>query len=89
MATFNVPYVTSNTSSWGPPPKDDESAAANAAAAPISRFAQLPYAPFGRSDRLGRCADFTTQSFARTGDATAGYFRGRTTRNDANKNLEF
>eukprot|EP00986_Skeletonema_menzelii_P004965 scaffold1747_cov135-Skeletonema_menzelii.AAC.5 len=90
MATFNVPYVTTNTSSWGPPPKDDESTSSiNSANAPVSRFAQLPYAPFGRSDRLGRCADFTTQSFARTGDATAGYFRGRTTRNDANKNLEF
>lgn len=85
MATFNVPYVTTNTSSWGPPAKSDESNPN----APVSRFASLPYAPFGRSDRLGRCADFTTQSFARTGDATAGYFRGRTTRNDANKNLEF
>ena len=92
MATFNVPYVTTNSSSWGPPSEsnvDDNNNAAAAAGAPVSRFAQLPYAPFGRSDRLGRCADFTTQSFARTGDATAGYFRGRTTRNDANKNLEF
>ena len=96
MVTFNVPYVTSNTSSWGPPPKEEDETTntaadddTNSSNAPISRFAQLPYAPFGRSDRLGRCADFTTQSFARTGDATAGYFRGRTTRNDANKNLEF
>lgn len=96
MATFQVPYVTSNTSSWGPPPKnkssDDAAAAASspaAASAPVSRFAQLPYAPFGRSDRLGRCADFTSSAYARTGDATPGYFRGRTFRNDANKNLEF
>jgi len=89
MATFNVPYVTSNTSSWGPPPKEDDTSSSSSTNAPISRFEDLPYAPFGRSDRLGRCADFTTQSFARTGDATAGYFRGRTTRNDANKNLEF
>ena len=93
MATFQVPYVTSNTSSWGPPDSKDDSsttiASGNAANAPVSRFAQLPYAPFGRSDRLGRCADFTTSAYARTGDATAGYFRNRTTRNDANKNLEF
>ena len=90
MATFNVPYVTTNTSSWGPPSKDEQEASINnSAKAPVSRFAHLPYAPFGRSDRLGRCADFTTQSFARTGDATAGYFRNRTTRNDANKNMEF
>ena len=40
---------------------------------------------------MGRCADFTTQSFARTGDATAGYFRNtrQQQRNEANKNLEF
>lgn len=91
MATFNVPYVPTNSSSWGPPPA---SSADVEEAAPQSRFASLPYAPFGRSDRLGRCADFTTQSFARTGDATSGgYFRNqrdrRSNQNEANKNLEF
>eukprot|EP00584_Thalassiosira_punctigera_P006325 CAMPEP_0172529806 /NCGR_PEP_ID=MMETSP1067-20121228/3784_1 /TAXON_ID=265564 ORGANISM="Thalassiosira punctigera, Strain Tpunct2005C2" /NCGR_SAMPLE_ID=MMETSP1067 /ASSEMBLY_ACC=CAM_ASM_000444 /LENGTH=660 /DNA_ID=CAMNT_0013313931 /DNA_START=45 /DNA_END=2027 /DNA_ORIENTATION=- len=94
MATFKVPYVPANPTSWGPP---SETAAGEAdgestLGAPASRFASLPYAPFGRSDRIGRCADFTTQSFARTGDATAGYFRnarhGRN-RDEANKNLEF
>lgn len=89
MATFKVPYVPTNSSSWGPPssPTDD-------ASAPPCRFDKLPYAPFGRSDRIGRCADFTTQSFARTGDASSGFrnqqynARGRNAK-DANKNLEF
>ncbi|KAL7544417.1 hypothetical protein ACHAWF_007797 [Thalassiosira exigua] len=89
------PYVPANPTSWGPPPPGAEPPEGGAAAeggAPASRFADLPYAPFGRSDRVGRCADFTTQSFARTGDATAGYFRNARTRRgeaDANKNLEF
>lgn len=91
MASFKVPYVPTNASSWGPPPSATSSSAEDLPeGAPTSRFASLPYAPFGRSDRLGRCADFTTQSFARTGDATAGYFRNtRSQRSDANKNLEF
>ena len=96
MATFKVPYVPTNSSSWGPPApqssSNDGGEDAESEGGPKSRFAQLPYAPFGRSDRLGRCADFTTQSFARTGDATAGYFRNARSRNqnqDANKNLEF
>eukprot|EP00581_Thalassiosira_minuscula_P027867 CAMPEP_0183751434 /NCGR_PEP_ID=MMETSP0739-20130205/1735_1 /TAXON_ID=385413 /ORGANISM="Thalassiosira miniscula, Strain CCMP1093" /LENGTH=645 /DNA_ID=CAMNT_0025987661 /DNA_START=25 /DNA_END=1962 /DNA_ORIENTATION=- len=89
MATFKVPYVPSNSTSWGPPSSTPSSD--GDPGAPASRFASLPYAPFGRSDRLGRCADFTTQSFARTGDATAGYFRNaRSSRHaEANKNLEF
>ena len=92
MASFKVPYVPTNTSSWGPPPPpssgdNDETPDGGS---PTSRFAKLPYAPFGRSDRLGRCADFTTQSFARTGDATAGYFRNARSRDkESNKNLEF
>ena len=50
-------------------------------------------------DRLGRCADFTSQSFARTGDATAGYYLrgnqggrrgdGKDGGGGPNKNLEF
>ena len=78
--TFQVPYVPTNATSWGPPAdaaSSDGDGAGVAGAAPPSRFASLPYAPFGRSDRLGRCADFTTQSFARTGDATSGHHRYR------------
>ncbi|KAL3810608.1 hypothetical protein ACHAXA_010566 [Cyclostephanos tholiformis] len=89
MSTFKVPYVP-NPSSWGPPPPQSSSSSSSTSSSTStsstggsiedggssSRFARLPYAPFSRSDRLGRCADFTTQSFARTGDATAGYMRG-------------
>ncbi|CAB9513169.1 factor 3 subunit D [Seminavis robusta] len=58
-ASFAVPFVASNPTSWGPPDLDD----ANPNDAPMGgnvvKFASLPYSPFGRSDRLGRCADFT------------------------------
>lgn len=54
MPTFSVPYVAPNTTSWGPPEESPENPNA-----PTSKFALLPYAPFGRNDRLGRAADFT------------------------------
>jgi hypothetical protein len=56
MASFSVPYVASNPDSWGPPETDD---ANPNAPGNVAKFAALPYAPFGRSDRLGRAADFT------------------------------
>lgn len=54
--TFATPQVTINTDSWGP---------TNNVTCPGSneaKFSLLPYAPFGRSDRLGRAADFTSSS---------------------------
>jgi translation initiation factor 3 subunit D len=54
MPAFSVPYVAPNPTSWGPPSTDEANPNA-----PTSKFAILPYAPFGRSDRLGRSADFT------------------------------
>lgn len=100
MASFKVPYVPTNIASWGPPPPSSAESSSNDTTIveepPTSRFAHLPYAPFGRSDRVGRCADFTTQSFARTGDATFGMggggFRNNARgggREGGNKNLEF
>ena len=53
---FDIPYVASNLDSWGPPPIDE--ANPNAAPGNVAKFATLPYSPFGRSDRLGRAADF-------------------------------
>ncbi|KAL3789338.1 hypothetical protein HJC23_006492 [Cyclotella cryptica] len=79
MATFNVPFVPVNSTSWGPPPPDDTT----------SRFSSLPYAPFGRSDRMGRCADFTTAAFARTGDATSGFRNQFSNKKGQNANMEF
>ena len=59
MASFGVPLVAPNPSSWGPPSSSSaDDANPNAAPTP---FADLPYAPFGRSDRLGRVADFTNR----------------------------
>jgi len=68
-ASFAVPHVAGNSDSWGPPENIDsnnnsnnkEATNSNDAGGPgnVVKFASLPYAPFGRSDRLGRCADFT------------------------------
>lgn len=60
MASFSVPFVSSNPDSWGPPALDP--ANPNAAPGNVGKFAALPYEPFGRSDRLGRAADFAASS---------------------------
>jgi hypothetical protein len=59
MASFTVPFVSSNPNSWGPPEIDESNPNAPGN---IAKFAALPYSPFGRSDRLGRSADFTGAS---------------------------
>mmetsp|Transcript_25657 Transcript_25657/g.37772 ORF Transcript_25657/g.37772 Transcript_25657/m.37772 type:complete len:569 (+) Transcript_25657:66-1772(+) len=57
MSSFSVPFVPTNPNSWGPPADESESVAD----AHKSKFWNLPYAPFGRADRVGKVADFTTQ----------------------------
>jgi len=54
LESFSIPFVPSNPASWGPPDKDDNDSK--------SKFHLLPYAPFGRADRIGRAADFTYNS---------------------------
>ena len=51
MSSFAVPKISQNTSSWGP-----------TSTSTPSQFLDLPYAPYGKSDRLGKCADFTSNS---------------------------
>ena len=69
--TFQTPDVPTNPSSWGPPSSDNK------------KFNSLPYAPFGRSDRLGRSADFTSSQY--------GYNNNRRDRRfgESNANSEF
>lgn len=76
MASFSVPFVCANADSWGPPDEEDSNSNSNNSeanvnpnAAPfafgnIAKYAALPYAPFGRSDRLGRAADFSSSNRA-------------------------
>ena len=47
---FPLPNVSTTPQTWGPPQSSTS-----------TKFSQFPYAPFGRSDRLGKCADFTSQ----------------------------
>ena len=58
--TFSIPFVASNADSWGPPATlvDNDNAAASSPYGNVGKFSALPYSPFGRSDRLGRAADF-------------------------------
>jgi translation initiation factor 3 subunit D len=78
MATFHTPEVPVNPTSWGPPPTST-----------TSRFSSLPYAPFGRSDRIGRCADFTTLSFQRTGDASTGFRNQYSSKKNVNVEFQY
>ena len=76
MASFAVPFVPVNTASWGPPKASSTSD--ESTSAPKTKFHNLPYAPFGRSDRIGKVADFTQPGFGtqqasgRPGDFRAG-----------------
>jgi translation initiation factor 3 subunit D len=67
MVTFSVPFVQINSASWGPPAVGASSFSGSIGSesdgAPKSKFHNLPYAPFGRSDRLGKVADFTQPGF--------------------------
>lgn len=47
---FPLPIVSTTPKTWGPPSNSNST----------TKFNLLPYAPFGRSDRLGRSADFTS-----------------------------
>lgn len=46
MASFTVPAVSANADGWGPTTVPEA-------------LDGVPYAPFGKGDRIGRVADFT------------------------------
>lgn len=53
---FSVPVSADNTEGWGP-----------AADCVSEEFADVPYAPFNKSDKLGRAADWTQTGFGKFG----------------------
>ena len=57
-SSFTVPFVAPNPNSWGPPEWTDTANPNAPEWSNVVQFAMLPYSPFGRSDRLGRAADF-------------------------------
>mmetsp|Transcript_20506 Transcript_20506/g.29275 ORF Transcript_20506/g.29275 Transcript_20506/m.29275 type:complete len:575 (+) Transcript_20506:65-1789(+) len=63
MVTFSVPFVPINSASWGPPSINSATEDGVTSNVPKSKFHLLPYAPFSRSDRLGKVADFTQPGF--------------------------
>ena len=73
---FSMPVVHHNKDAWGPKPDN----------LPV-QFVDVPYAPFGKGDRLGRAADFTMSSYY---TAKQKYRRERENRGgDDFKNEEF
>ena len=49
MASFKLPVINDNSEGWGPPMD-----------LVPQKFTDMPYAPFSKSDRLGRAADWST-----------------------------
>ena len=58
MSVFQVPQVVDNSDGWGP--------------SAIPKHLQgVPYAPFGKGDKLGKAADWTAQGYQRYRDRYA------------------
>lgn len=57
MGGFVLPRVAPQPDGWGPP----------AGLQPPPEFADLPYAPFSKSDKLGRAADWTQTGYSKFG----------------------
>ena len=53
---FSVPLSVDNPEGWGPP-----------ADCVPAEFADVPYSPFSKSDKLGRAADWTQTGFGKFG----------------------
>ena len=81
---FLVPFVAPNPDSWGPRGfYEDEN---NPDSSPRSgKFLDLPYSPFGRSDRLGRAADFTNLN---RGDRSRFNRQGRYEKSERNNDKD-
>ncbi|RHY64335.1 hypothetical protein DYB34_006343 [Aphanomyces astaci] len=73
MASFTIPAVSQNSKGWGPTdlPK---------------QFLNIPYAPFGKLDKLGKAADFTAQYQSANPNRPARYQR---TNDPSGVNAEF
>lgn len=83
LIPFHVPKVPTNSLSWGPPTpskntSNDEETKEEVDDAFQTKFDLLPYAPFGRSDRLGRVADFTNMSSSGIAGGGYGFGSGQT-----------
>lgn len=50
LAPFAVPIINDNDDGWGPPP-----------GLLNEKLAEIPYAPFSKSDKVGKSADWQGQ----------------------------
>mmetsp|Transcript_28478 Transcript_28478/g.32688 ORF Transcript_28478/g.32688 Transcript_28478/m.32688 type:complete len:594 (-) Transcript_28478:288-2069(-) len=57
---FLLPTVSTTPKTWGPPSETSS-----------TKFHLFPYAPFGRSDRLGRAADFSQNNFSQNNNSSS------------------
>ena len=53
---FTVPKVRDSPDSWGPPAEEVP-----------PEYEDVPYAPFSKGDKLGKCADWTQGGYGKFG----------------------
>lgn len=64
MATFALPVLEQNSDGWGPTDVAPE-------------LKNVPFAPFSKSDKLGRASDWTNTSYPRVHGGAASLLRIR------------
>ncbi|PKI84282.1 hypothetical protein MVES1_001647 [Malassezia vespertilionis] len=74
MAHFQLPQGSVDSGAWGPP-------GTGAATVIPEEFQQIPFAPFSKSERIGRIADWNTGGANNDERSVAGTVQGRSTRN--------
>lgn len=59
MASFTLPPLADNPDRWGPPPVNSSSSSSSSSSSVLPpEFADIPFAPFSKSDKIGRIADW-------------------------------
>ncbi|CAO1622575.1 unnamed protein product [Parajaminaea phylloscopi] len=62
MASFTLPPLPDTPERWGPPAIDSAAFKASSSSVLPPEFADIPFAPFSKSDKIGRIADWNAAS---------------------------
>ncbi|PWN18520.1 translation initiation factor eIF-3, subunit D [Microstroma glucosiphilum] len=78
MASFTLPTLPDTPGVWGPPSlTPGSSSAASSSSVLPPEFADIPFAPFSKSDKIGRIADWNAASSGTGRDGDAGMGGGQ------------
>lgn len=66
MASFTLPSLSETPERWGPPAIDSSTSSSSSSVLP-PEFADIPFAPFSKSDKIGRIADWNAASAGAAG----------------------